>query len=186
MNNCNILITALLLTIAGIVVSSCDRSKIEQELKQLNGTEIIIPHDSLLAFNYKDKVQLDSSEYKYVIYYDSTVCSTCTLKNMYYWEVLRDSVSSLGANVYFVFIFAPRKEERGKFLSDLKNTREEFIAFVDTSGCFIKRNCQIPQNVNAHAFLLDSENKVIMVGNAQNNPAIETLFWKIIHRTNEK
>lgn len=186
MNNTQIFISALLLAIAGIVSSSCDRRRIEQELQQLTSTEITIPQDSLLSFNYKSKAQLDSSKYKYVIYYDSTVCSTCTLKNMYYWEVLRDSVSSLGTNVNFVFIFAPSKEKRGKFLNDLKQAREKFIAFVDTSGCFIKRNSQIPQNANAHAFLLDSNNKIIMVGNAQNNPAIETLFWKIIHGTYEK
>lgn len=173
-------VSVLLLFVIGVILFSCSRNKLEEDIHRLMGKEISVPYDSLLRYRDVNVPHLDSCQYKYIVYLDSMVCSSCTLKNMYYWEVLRDSVATLGKNVGIVFIYAPSKEETGKFLSDLRHTREEFISFVDTTGCFIRNNYFIPENSNLHAFLLDSNNKIIMVGNAQNNPAIEKLFFHII------
>lgn len=158
---------------------SCNRRNIERDLKLLIGTKIDIPYDSLFS-NGKEKMSLTKENYTYVIYCDSMVCSKCTLKNMYYWEVMKDSISKLKNNVDVIFIFSPSKAEMNSFINDFLNAEMNLTAFVDTSGCFIKSNQQIPHNSNAHAFLLDKEGKVIMVGNAQYNQSIEKLLFKII------
>lgn len=176
----------LLLFVAGLMImSSCSRSKLEEDINRLMGKKIFVPYDSLLNYRDVNVAYLDSCQYRYVVYFDSTVCSSCTLKNMYYWEVLRDSIATLGKRVDLVFIYSPSREETGKFLNDLRHAREELISFVDTTGCFIRKNSFIPENSNIHAFLLDSNNRIIMVGNAQNNPAIEKLFFNIIHKSDE-
>lgn len=182
MSYTKLFISVLAFLIVGVIVNSCGRRKIEQEMQQLIGSKIIMPNDSLVTFSNISKKMLDSCNFKYVVYYDSTICTTCTLKNMYFWEVLRDSVTKLNVDIKFIFIFKPPKEEIGKFLNELEYMREELTALVDTSGCFMKKNKNIPQNISTHAFLLDKSNKVIMVGNAQNNPAIEKLFWKRIRK----
>lgn len=185
-NRKNNLLIYIAFAVAVTVCYSCSRSKLEEDVKQLMDKEISVPYDSMITYTNVSKTSIDSAEYKYIVYFDSLVCSTCTLKNMYYWEVIRDSVASLGKNVKFIFIYAPLKEETGKFLNDLKHAREKLISFVDTVGCFERNNAFIPENSNTHAFLLNHQNKVIMVGNAQYNPAIEELFFNLINKTYER
>lgn len=168
-----------LIIATSIFIVSCNNGKIEQELKQLIGTEIIIPYNSLYS-NHAMKEQCKSGDYSYVVYFDSLVCSSCTLKNMYYWEVMNDSILQLGKKVDFVFIFSPKKNETNRFLNDLKHSRIEMPALVDTAGYFLRANKQIPQNPNAHAFFLNKQGKVLVVGNAQNNPEIEKLIFKVL------
>lgn len=176
--------------IFGYVTISCARHKNELDISKLIGTAIVVPYSSLLTYNNTCEAEIDSWDYKYVIYLDSLVCSTCVLKNMFYWEVLKDSTASAGAKVGFIFVFSPPKEETGKFINDLRNTKpfwkNDFLAFVDTTNSFIKMNRHIPENSNTHAFLLNKQNKVVLVGNAMNNIAVENLFFKIINPDDSK
>lgn len=125
-------------------------------------------------------------KYMYVVYYDSAVCSVCNLKNMYYWETLRDSLRSKRQSVDFVFVFAPQKNGLRTFIHELKYVKTDFPILVDTTGCFRKINAQISNNLNLHAFLLNRDNKILMVGNAQRTPAVEELLWKKLHDSDEK
>lgn len=170
---------ACLVICIGLVFASCKKKDIERDLRQLLGTVVVIPYGEMVSKGNNDLMPIPK-DYTYVVYYDSLVCSTCTLKNLYYWEVLNDSISKLEKNAHIVFIFSPPKDETIQFLYDLSNIKMELTALVDTSGCFIKRNKQIPNNPNTHAFLLDKDSKVIMVGDANRNPLIEELLFKTI------
>lgn len=174
-----------LLLIFSMIMMSCGRCKLEEDISRLMNKKITVSYDSLLNCSNEKIVYPDTSQYRYIVYLDSMVCSSCTLKNMYYWEVLQDSIATLGKDVGLVFIYAPSKEEIRRFITDLKHTREEFVSLVDTSGYFIRTNSFIPENSNLHAFLLDRNNKIIMVGNAQTNPEIEKLLFNIIHKSDE-
>ena len=176
----------LLLFFVNLTLLSCGKSKIEEDINSLMGKRVSVPSSVFLRYNDVSATYLDSCEYKYVVYLDSTVCSSCTLKNLYYWEVLRDSVATLDKNVALIFIYAPSKGETGRFLNDLKNGHEQLLSYVDTSGYFRRENPFIPDNSNLHAFLLDGNNRIIMVGNAQSNPAVEKLFFHIITDSHEK
>lgn len=169
-----------------ILGTSCNRIKIERDIANMMGTRVVVPYDSLYALHEIDKVQIDAADYVYVVYYDSTVCSVCTLKNGYYWETLRDSLRQVEKNVEFVFVYAPPKEEIPKFINELKYVKNTFVTLVDTIGVFGRNNKHISSNSNLHAFLLDKERKVVMVGNVQSTPAVEKLFWKSLSGDNEK
>lgn len=184
----NFFISVLFLITTGVLILSCYKSRIEKDLQQLIGEKIVIPYDNLLSKCKNPSDSLLSCDYKYVLYYDSAVCSSCTLKNMYYWRSLRDSITKTGAKVKLIYIFTPKKKERVKFLRELEKSNLDLISFVDTSAAFLRTNKFVPQNINAHSFLLNSKDEIIMVGNAQNKSSIEKLFLKLITRpgTNEK
>lgn len=54
------------------------------------------------------------------------------------------------------------------------------IIYVDTTQHFRRHNPNIPSDVMFHTFLLDSDNKVILVGSPIQNNRIQNLFKKII------
>ncbi|WP_458458761.1 hypothetical protein [Pseudobutyrivibrio sp.] len=178
-------LTFALLLIPAIVFLSCNKKGIERDLRKLLGTEVVIPYAELISKD-KSEVTPTTDEFTYVVYYDSLTCSTCTLKNMYFWEVLNDSISKLGKSVRLIFIFSPPGDEKMQFLNDLSHSRMGLTTLVDTTGCFIRANKHIPSNPNAHAFLLDKNDKVIMVGNAYSNPSIEQLLFKTISNDKQK
>lgn len=163
-----------------VLFCSCGQRKTNREVEAMIGTRIVVPVDSLLRFSKSLNTASDSATYRYVVFYDSVLCSTCSLKNMLYWELLKDSVTSLGANVDFLFIFQPPATERGMFVNELRFHRSNLNIFVDTSSCFLRNNSHIPHNTNTHAFVLNNNNKIVLVGNAQNNPHIENLFFRFI------
>jgi len=49
---------------------------------------------------------------------------------------------------------------------------------VDANGEFIKNNPGIPDNQLLHAFTLDENNKIILVGDHTRNERIKELFYR--------
>ena len=81
-------------------------------------------------------------------------------------------------NVYF--IFSPSTEELANIRLSLSASRFYHPIYVDTSGIFIRENPHLPHNPLFHTFLLDEDNRVVLVGNPLENEKIEELFWKIV------
>ncbi|MBR2195950.1 MAG: hypothetical protein IJ911_10090 [Salinivirgaceae bacterium] len=56
----------------------------------------------------------------------------------------------------------------------------DYPIFIDTANQFYKLNPHIPDNKLMHSFLLDSEGKVVLVGNPIQNQAMFDLYKKTI------
>ena len=56
----------------------------------------------------------------------------------------------------------------------------EWPFFIDENGAFLKNNTVIPQDSRFHVFLLNSENKIILVGNPLNNETIWDMYKELI------
>lgn len=174
------------LVVLFIGLASCNRGRMAYEIDRLIGTDIVVPWDSLYNPHKQINGGCFQGKYMYVVYYDSAVCSVCNLKNMYYWETLRDSLKSQKQSVDFVFIFAPPENGIRTFINELRYIKNDFAILVDTTGVFRRKNVQISNNLNLHAFLLNRDKKILMVGNAQRNPAVEELLWKKLRDNDEK
>ncbi|MDR0605734.1 MAG: hypothetical protein LBG80_15685, partial [Bacteroidales bacterium] len=124
----------------------------------------------------KDTVLLksDDKEYKILLYIDSTGCTKCNL-NLNIWE---SYIKELNFKVNFMFYFHPKTEEGLVFF--LKHERFAYPVYVDNQNKLYKLN-RFPQNPIFHCFLLDSNNKVISIGNPTNNPKIWELYKRIIN-----
>ena len=120
------------------------------------------------------------SELKLVVYMDSMICSPCAIKRMNLWNDLLEDTKKYDGRLSFYFIFSPKKKDESKLRFAFKNTLFDYPVILDNVYEFKKKNPHLPQNSQLHTFLLDKENKVILVGNPLINIKIEEMFYKII------
>ena len=174
------LITSLLFPV------SCSKQKtsIKEDVMQLQSQRVHIPFDSLLCFNavMPDSAEYPRLKYRLVVYTDSLSCSSCSLRNLFYWEPL---VDSLQKSIDFVFIFSPKHDEINRVVETLRLENISCPIYIDTCSVFIKKNPHIPSNNLMHTFLLNEKDSVVLVGNPQSNPKIKELLFNILEESKQ-
>jgi hypothetical protein len=116
--------------------------------------------------------ELFNREFKILLYVDSTGCSSCRLK-LFEWKQLIEGADSLfHGSVGFLLFFQPKdpKELGSLFVRDFF----DHPVFLDATGKINSLN-HFPQAQQYQCFLLDSENKVLMIG----NPVLNYRIWEL-------
>ena len=160
------------------MLASCQESREEAMLRlvnEWNGKEIKFPSRSVFTIQGKDTVNFSFQEadYKVVTYIDSVGCTSCKLQ-LHRWKELVAEVDSLtDGRVPFLFYFHPKDMKELRYLT----RRDEFIYPV----CFdeqdvINRLNQFPTDMTFQTFLLNKENKVVVIGNPVLNPKVKELY----------
>ncbi|CDN32754.1 hypothetical protein BN938_2685 [Mucinivorans hirudinis] len=88
------------------------------------------------------------------------------------------------SNVEFVFLFSVGENANSLALT-LKQYQFSIPVLFDIQNSFEKVNI-IPNDEKFHYFLLDKNNKIQLVGNPINNPAMWKLYKKRIAELNER
>ena len=158
---------------------SKQKSSLKEDVMRLQSKEIHIPFDSMQCFNgiFPSIPNRNNLKYKLVVYTDSLSCSSCSLKRLFYWEPLIDSLHS---SLDFVFIFSPKKDEIVRVKETLRIENLNCPVYIDTCSAFTRANPHIPANELMHTFLLNDKDSVILVGNPKSNPRIKELLFKIL------
>ena len=164
-----------------VFLFSCkDNRKREEAIKIVNawtGKEIRFPGNTPCYVLGKDTLselcnQSFQKEYKILLYVDSTGCSSCRLK-LFLWKKLIEEADSLfQGKVGFLLFFQPKsaKEMGYLFLRD----RFNYPVFIDAKGTINDLN-HFPQTAQYQCFLLDNDNKVLMIG----NPVMNMKIWEL-------
>jgi hypothetical protein len=111
-------------------------------------------------------------EYKILLYVDSAGCSDCRL-NLFEWTQLMAEADSLfQGKVRFLLYFQPKsvRDMQILFLRD----RFDYPVIMDLNGELNRLN-RFPQAMQFQCFLLDSDNRVLMIG----NPALNLRIWEL-------
>ena len=166
-----------------VLNASCtDDYKIRHQLDTLYGNPIIIPSETMelvRGFNEKDR---NRCKLRLVVYMDSTRCSSCAIKRLRDWELLRED---LNEEVDLVFIFAPMKEEYEKVRDALCKELTSSDVYVDKKHAFIRENPHIPSNHKMHVFLLNKKDSVILVGNPLNTYKIRRILYDVFEKDSQ-
>lgn len=136
-----VLFCALLLSSFG----GCNR--VQDNIKKLQGQTIHIPFDSMYCWT-SDSV-LDSrwgdcasGRYKYVVYMDSSLCSSCNIERLYLWNELLSKMPS----TVFYFIIAPHHAEDIDYLPlYLRKSELNSPVFIDVKYQFLECNPYLPK-----------------------------------------
>ena len=174
----------LLLVMSYCYLTACNSQKhdVQKALEKMQSSAIAIPYermecwlnDSILEVSPWNKAKL-----KLVHYVDSATCSTCYLQKIAVKKYLFDMETMTKYDFYNIFIINPdgkaKKELKMKYLEKLIPQ----TIFVDTANIFLKENPNIPSESMYHTFLLDENNKVILVGNPMLNKPIEDMIISI-------
>ena len=141
------------------------------------GTQILFSEQLVFTRYASDTVAYtipSDASYKVVVYVDSTGCTDCKLE-LFRWQELMAHVDSVtGRAVPFLFFFQPKKENiELEYL--LRGYEFDTPICVDADNRFGKLN-SFPVDSVPLAFLLDADNRVVVMGNPVFSKKIKNLY----------
>ena len=169
----------ILCLILTLIVSCSSKDKEQRDIvAEWIGKELIIP-DSLQAQIGDTPIDYDfnDADFKIVTYVDSTGCTECNMQLQIWNEVINDLKSTDNVDVNFLMIVNSNKPDQIESL--LKRDMFKHPITIDPTDRFKHIN-QFPDKNQYQTFLLDSDNKILALGNPANNPKIFELYQKII------
>jgi len=144
------------------------------------GKEILFPKNSLfITYEGKDSVDFVSmkSDYRIVTYVNSETCFSCTLR-LPFWKGFIMEIDSVSSDKKIPILFYFNPPNKSDLYVLLKRYNFIYPICIDEEDCLNKLN-HFPTDMAFQTFLLDSDNKVLAIGNPI-NPKIKELYLKII------
>jgi hypothetical protein len=174
-------IIVLLITVC---FSSCKKNKQKEDatkiVKEWTGKEIKFPRGIPCTSMGKDTtcVDLYCENYKILLYVDSAGCTSCKLK-LYEWKkIIAESDSVFSNPPEFIFFFQPKQKDEKELQQIFKNNGFNHPIFIDKENEINKLN-KFPSKPEYQCFLLDKNNKVVIVG----DPSVNRGIWDLFKRT---
>jgi len=171
----------LFLLISVFSFYSCKEKKRRGEIKKIVnewiGKEIQLPENVLCYMAGKETLpeicnEWFQKDFKILMYVDSAGCSDCRLK-LFEWKQLMDEADSLfQGRVGFLLFFQPKTAREMAYL--FARDRFDYPVFMDIKGSINRLN-RFPRVMEFQCFLLDSNNKVLMIG----NPVLNMRIWEL-------
>jgi hypothetical protein len=160
------------------------------EMTLLKSQKINIPTESLTVY-IKDHLKnatikennIKNAEFKFIVYSDSIECGSCYMNQLTGWLKYIYYAQEHPDKLGFYFIFSPRVGKLEEVLKSFNEIFFEYPIYVDENRIFEEQNPTIPKNKRMHCFLLDKDNKVILIGNPIRNKKVESLFFEIIEKS---
>ena len=154
-----------------------ERAKIEFLVKEWNNKEIRFPDNPVFTRFVTDTVpyRIPKSDYKVVVFVDSVGCISCKLQ-LPRWKDFMHEVDSLSdGNVPFVFFFQTKDVRELRYI--LRRDNFSHPVCIDTEDSFNKLN-RFPDVMTFQTFLVDSGNRVKVIGNPIHNLSVKELYLK--------
>jgi hypothetical protein len=116
-------------------------------------------------------------DYKVLLYTDSVGCTSCKLRLLDWKQLIGEADSVFAGKMGFLFFFYPKSKKELRAL--LSSNRMDYPVFIDESN-EINRLNNFPSKIEHQCFLLDKDNKVLLVGNPTLNPRIWELYKEVV------
>jgi len=167
-----------LIIVAAITLSLCNSCHRNHKLKELVNSwvnrEIILPTYLPFKIYGKDTIVSTDFTYKIINYIDTNDCMSCNLK-LYEWRQLRNEIKNNRTGIIFI-VHANNYDE---FETLLRKNRADFLCIYDYDRDIQKLN-NFPNKKSLQTFLLDSNNKVLLIGNPIYNEKLRKLYIKTL------
>ena len=173
------------IVLVGLVAfcSSCKKNRRKENVlkivKEWTGKEVRFPKALSCTSMGKDTACIDvyDDNYKILLYVDSLGCTSCRLKLSEWKKMMQESDSVFIRKPEFIFIFQPKKKDEKELQSVFKQNGFRHPVFIDRDN-EIDRINKFPSNSEYQCFLIDKDNKVLLVG----NPALISGIWILYKR----
>jgi len=182
---------AIIVALIVIYFSSCKKNKQKEDatkiVKEWTGKEIKFPKGLTCTSMGKDTtcVDLYSDNYKILLYVDSLGCTSCRLKLPEWKKIINESDSVFSNRPDFIFFFQPKQKDERELQQILRSNGFRHPAFIDKENEIDKLN-KFASKPEYQCFLLDKDNKVVIVGDPSLNKGIWDLFKRIITESKMK
>ena len=167
------------------ILTACNSHKedVQKALEKMQSSTICIPYERMECWT-SDSILEDrpwnKAKLKLVHYVDSATCSTCYLQKIAIYGLLFSMEAQSNNDFYNVFIINPNIIAKKKLISDFSGKLIPQTIFVDSTNVFMESNPNLPSESMYHTFMLDENNKVILVGNPMLNKQIENMMLSIV------
>lgn len=169
------------------LITACNSQKkeLQEKIEKLQSKAIEIPYkqmacwasDSVIAISPWNKAKL-----KLIHYVDSETCSSCYLHKIATNELLF-RMEKLSDNIFYnIFIINPNNKTKKRLETDYNDKAIPQTIFIDSANIFMQLNPNVPSESIYHTFLLDENNKIILVGDPMTNPKVKDLMVAIVEK----
>lgn len=145
------------------------------------GKEIIIPANlkyqigkCIVNYDFTD------ADFKIVTYINSEGCTSCKMKLKSWDKFIKEL--KLSSDITINFLMVINTDEKKVVETLLKQNDFNNPVAIDPKGDYDRINL-LPAKSDYQTFLLDNNNKVLVIGNPVNNPKIKELYKQIIFDT---
>ena len=141
------------------------------------GREIQFPAGIPCQSLGSDTVCINTSNptYKILHYVDSTGCTGCRLKLSEWKQLIAEADTLFPAQIDFLIFYQPKDKDRKEFDFMMKLYDFRHPVFMDIDNQIDKVN-RFSTHIDFQCFLLDRDNKVVVIGNPVTNPKIWELY----------
>lgn len=175
----------IVLIIASIMLFSCNDRKKQDIVSLINkweGREISFPKNSTFTIRGKDTVFYSILKQKKILsYVDSIGCTSCKL-DFKKWRAFMDEVDSISLDsIQFLFFFSPQKNT--EIFQVLNVDKFNHPICIDEKDSLNKLN-DFPNITSFQTFLLDENNRVLVVGNPIYNTKVKEIYINVLRGLN--
>lgn len=176
------------LIITSCILISCNwqqrryQKKVQKTIEEWTNKQVSLPHN-VSTYIFDKKVNCDSilhNKIKILVYTDSVGCTACKL-NLYDWKL---KIDSLRNNLKLSFLFFVHAQYSEEFSNKLRGESFNHPIFFDNDNVIEKLN-HFPKDYRLQTFLLDSNNRVILIGNPLGNIPMWNLYKQEIDTRTE-
>ena len=136
----------------------------------INTGQMTIGDDSMMYLSHLDK------QFKIVVYSDSSNCTACNIQ-FPAWKIKFRELSLVNNDVGLIFITNTDNISGTEAIANI--SRPSGLRLYDAQGVF-KKNNHVFSHTDFHIFLVDRDNKVILIGNPLTNHRIFALYKEAI------
>lgn len=157
--------------------SNVKKKHVEILVNEWNNKEICFPAHPVFTRQLTDTVlyRIPKSDYKVVVFVDSVGCVSCKLQLSRWKEFMHEVDSLSDGAVPFVFFFQSKDLRELRYI--LKCDGFSHPVCIDTDDEFNRLN-HFPGEMMFQTFLVDSENRVKVIGNPIHNLSVKELYLK--------
>lgn len=149
----------------------------ERLVQEWNGKEIRFPSHPVFTRFVTDTVpyRIPKNDYKVVVFVDSVGCISCKLQLPKWKEFMHEVDSLCEGKVSFVFFFQSADVKELRYI--LRRDGFSLPVCIDADDSFNSLN-HFPGEMMFQTFLVDSENRVKVIGNPIHNLSVKDLYLK--------
>ncbi len=165
----------------GVFISCVDSEKlrIAHVVNKWNGRTISFPPDLTFTILGRDTIAdfLENRDYSIITYVDSTGCVSCNLQLIEWKKFINELNFCTDKIIPVLFIVHPKA--RKDIVALLASYNYVYPVCIDDQDAFNRLN-KIPKDRDFQTFLLDREDRVIVIGNPIHNLKVKELYLSSI------
>ena len=120
-----------------------------------------------------------NKKYKILLYVDSTACTECKLQ-LYEWYKLIKESQKYTDSLSFIFVVQTPNPKKIDIIC--KKNKFDYPIFYDSKNNINKIN-NFPEQIEYQTFLLNQDNRVLIIGNPIKNEKLWNLYLRIINNS---